>query len=206
MARWTRRPCSTPGLGQDVDGVDLPTRLKRRLGGGKVEGGDGGAGQVVGRAEADDAGEGEGLGGPGEQDPHPVTHFEVVLAAPCPASMTTSAGSSARVPLRSVQRRHLGDGVEGHSRSSVPRSCSPPCRRGRRTGRSRSRHPSASATPGTGGRSEPTDSGIGTAHGAAAGPGERRLAPDLEVDVLVDAVEEGGEGVVQRVGEHQGAR
>ena len=44
-----------PGLGQHVDGVELAGLAEELLGGGEVEGGQGGPGQVVGRPEGHDA-------------------------------------------------------------------------------------------------------------------------------------------------------
>ena len=40
-----------PGRGQDVDGVEAPALAEQALGRGQVEGGQGGAGEIVGRAE-----------------------------------------------------------------------------------------------------------------------------------------------------------
>ena len=53
-------------LRHDVDGVELAHLAEDLLGGGKVEGGEGGPGQVVGGAELDDPGDGERLRRPGE--------------------------------------------------------------------------------------------------------------------------------------------
>ena len=84
-----RRPCPPPAVATTSMASKLADLAEQLLGRGQVEGGQRGPGQVVGRAELDDAGDGEGLGRPGQEDAHVVAHAEVVLL--CRArSMTTS--------------------------------------------------------------------------------------------------------------------
>ena len=72
-----------PGGGQHVDRVVLTDPVEQLLGGGQPEGGDGGTGQVVGRAELGDARHGERLRRPEEEDPDLLPHVEVVLGTRC---------------------------------------------------------------------------------------------------------------------------
>ena len=68
-----------PGRGHDVDGVEPTLGAQDGLGGGDVEGGEGGAGQVVRRAEPGQADDGERAGRAHEEDPYPLPHLEAVL-------------------------------------------------------------------------------------------------------------------------------
>ena len=78
MACWTVDLVG-PRRGQDIDGVVAPDLAEQPLGRGQVEGGDGGAGQIVGGAESDDPADGERLRWAGQEHPDVVARREVVL-------------------------------------------------------------------------------------------------------------------------------
>ena len=69
MSRWTV-VLSAPGWATTLMRVELADLAHERLGGGSVEGGQGGAGQVVRRPEARQADDGERAGRALQQDPH----------------------------------------------------------------------------------------------------------------------------------------
>ena len=78
MARCTVA-LSAPGCVTTSMSLNLTHIAKERLRGRGVEGGERRPGQVAGRAEARNAGDGERLGGAFEQDPDALTHLEAVL-------------------------------------------------------------------------------------------------------------------------------
>ncbi len=191
-------------ISQDVDGVVLAGHVEHGLSGGEVECSQRGAGQIVGRAEADDGTDGEGLRRTLEEDPHVFSHPEVVLLGGGLVHGHLVSGRRGR-SLHHSEGRELGIGDEGRAdgrgsagRDRLPVGC----------------HKLRKATHGPLGHGHPRHSahrgrhrlGNRVASGAPrAVAGQCGRAPHLEVDVLVDAPEEGRERAVQRVGEHQGA-
>jgi len=109
MARSTAA-LSAPG-GEDVDGVVLADLAEHGLGRRQVEDRQGGACQVLGRAEAHDAREGERLRAPGEQDSDPLTDVEVVLGGRAFVHGDL-VGAARRVPGDHPQGGELGVGIE----------------------------------------------------------------------------------------------
>ena len=173
------------GLGQQVDGVELAYTVEQLLGGGQLELGHRRAGQAVGLAELDDAGDGELAGRPLEQDLDAVADLEAVLVggalvdhhlAAAYRGVAFGQGEPGDLPHRSVagaDRRGLGWRW--------------PCRACRRSGRSRPRclrPPSRREGPATWAR---MDSGIGYEGLVALLVLDRRGLPDLDADLAVDA-------------------
>ena len=115
---WTAA-LSAPGRVRTSDGVVTPGLPEQLLGGGQVEGGQGGSGQVVGRPEPDQAGDEEGLRGPGQQDPHVVPYHEVVLRGrPLVHDHLVRGGGGG--PGHQLERGQLGVGIEGEAEGGRP--------------------------------------------------------------------------------------
>ena len=178
--------------------------VEQPLGGGQVEGGQRGPGQVVGGAELDQAGDGEGPGRPGEQDAYVIAHLEVVLVRG--ADVHGHLGRAGRSPAADHgEDRQPGVGIEGEPDGR----CSP--RRDRLPVRSDELRRAGHRAVGVGHPGDAEDGrldGLGDrlAVGGAGGVVERGLAAHHEVDVLVHVAEQGGERVVEGVGEHEGPR
>ena len=106
-------------LGQDVDGVEVADLSQQALGGRQGEGGQRGAGEIVGGAELDDAGDGEGPGGPGSRmrtwSPTAKWYFFAVAS-----SITTSLEVVGPVPWITCNEESCGSGSKETPRVGAP--------------------------------------------------------------------------------------
>ena len=190
-----------PGVATTLMVSNLPTSPSTRLGRGDVERGEGGSGQVVGGAEAGQAADGERPWRALQEDPHPLTHREVVLLGRsqvhddvvgrrgCPSPGQSERGEA----LIGVEGDPEGGGAPGRDRLALVRDVlRVPGHRA--LGDLHPRH-------GAHGREDRLGDRVPGGRAAAA---ELRNAADLEIDVLVDVPEERVEGVVQRVRQDEG--
>ena len=122
--------------GQDVDGVVASLLTEEALGGRQVEGGDGGAGQVVRRAERHDPADGERLGRAGQEHPHLVADGEVVLLRRPGVHHHLVRRRRGRT-RRQLEGRQLAIGVVGHAQRRGSTVADRLPSGARRTGRSR---------------------------------------------------------------------
>jgi len=114
--RWpaARRAC-WPRRGHHVDVVELAALAGDGLRGGQGEGGHGRPRPgLLAVAELGDAGDGEGPGRPGGQDPDLLADAEAVTFCAVPASMTTSLASAGGRPADQVQAGQPRVRVEVH--------------------------------------------------------------------------------------------
>ncbi len=200
---WLHGGLVGPGRGQDIDGLVVPDLAERALRRRKLEGGDGGSGQIVRRAEFDDAADGERLRGTGKEHADVVAHEKWYFCA-VPASITTSCGEVGAVPDASWSAESWGSA--SYDRPSVG---APPLLMALPSGATNWAYPptvpSANCHAGNVAHRGGDRLRDGLAHciRAGTGVGECRLAADLEIDILIDVTEQRIEGVVQRVGKDE---